>query len=449
MKADGNITSATRNLPLMPNLTNSTETFSYNGASQVSSYPYDMMGRLSGDDTRNYSWDLASRLISYTESDRNVAFTYDGLGMRVSRTSGGVTQQYVWNYAFGLTSISVVRQGGSDLRYYIHLPGGRLLHSIEAADNARRFYHFDEMGTTLFLSNDSGAITDSYGITPYGLVTASNGITENPFTFIGAYGVMEEGNTGLYYIRARYYDSVSGRFISPDPVRSIHPKQINPYQYGIANPLRYADPSGLQGGLNEIPPDELPDSLNFCSDGSSKRETPNKKNPIITLEELKEEAVAIRLKYGWSMMNPFTSLHFDSKYFWEYQGDPNELFYVQPLGRWMNKGEVNYYYQGLFWSDWGVPKWFMKRVIIIPWKFYYYGQLPDSRTMAAANLGYDQSEKEKVDEFLKQESERQRLAGILSILDPESRDINAHTLKYGNAVFDPQDDSGIANLYPR
>jgi len=243
----GNITTATRNVPLLLEFTMSTQTFSYNGANQVSGFTYDKMGRLTQDDTHAYAWDLASRLTSYTAGGNTTNFTYDGLGMRISRTSGGTTQQYIWNYAFALPSISVVRQGGSDLRYYIHLPGGRLLHSIGAADNTRHFYHFDEMGTTLFLTNDSGAITDSYGVTPYGMVTASTGTTDNPFTFIGAYGVMEEGDTGLYYMRARYYDSLNGRFISPDPVKSIHPEQINSYQYAQENPVRYADPSGLDG----------------------------------------------------------------------------------------------------------------------------------------------------------------------------------------------------------
>jgi RHS repeat-associated protein len=193
-------------------------------------------------------WDLASRLKSYTESGSTTSFTYDGFGMRVSRTSGGTTRQYIWNYAFALPSISIVQRGGSDLRYYIHLPNGRLLHSIEASDNRRRFFHFDEMGTTVFLTNNGGTITDTYGITPYGQVTATTGATDNPFTFIGAYGVMQEGESGLYYMRARYYDSVSSRFFSRDPVESISPNQTNPYQYASCSPLHYEDPRGLQEG---------------------------------------------------------------------------------------------------------------------------------------------------------------------------------------------------------
>jgi len=66
------------------------------------------------------------------------------------------------------------------------------------------------------LTNDAGSVTDSYAITPYGETVTQNGSTQNPFTWMGAFGVMQEGSTGLYYMRARYYDSTTARFLSPD-----------------------------------------------------------------------------------------------------------------------------------------------------------------------------------------------------------------------------------------
>lgn len=251
---EGKIISAIRNVPLSPQLTPRIQTFTYDDASQISGFSYDSMGRLLADNSQTYVWDLASRLLSYREGVLNTTFTYDGLGMRISRTSGGIAQEFVVNYALGLPSVSVVRQGGNDVRYYIHLPGGRLLHSIEA-NNARRFYHFDQTGTTLFLSDDGGAITDAYGITEHGEVTSRSGSSDNPFTFVGAYGAMQEGTTSLYYMRARYYDSSTGRFLSRDPVVLIHPRQINPYQYALQDPLLHVDPMGL---TNDCPSEPVP-----------------------------------------------------------------------------------------------------------------------------------------------------------------------------------------------
>src|SRR5260370_28329805 len=117
---------------------------------------------------------------------------------------------------------------------------------MEAADNTRHFYHFDETGSTSFLTDDSGAVTDSYAITPYGETVIQPGSTANPFTFQGRFGVMQEGATGLFYMRARYYDSVTARFLSRDPLAALDPRELNPYQFALDNPMGFIHPAGLQ-----------------------------------------------------------------------------------------------------------------------------------------------------------------------------------------------------------
>jgi len=77
------------------------------------------------------------------------------------------------------------------------------------------------------------------------------GISENPFTFGGQWGVMQEPGTSLYYMRFRYYDSASARFLSRDPIRSRSPFRVNPYQYARENPVSYGDPTGLLETLIE------------------------------------------------------------------------------------------------------------------------------------------------------------------------------------------------------
>ncbi len=254
----GRITSADRNVPLIADPTSGTATNTYNAGNQVTTNTYDKMGRLTADGSGTYTWDMASRLTACTSGGTPVSFTYDGVGMRTSRTSGGITRTYIVNYAIDLPSISIVQQGGSDQTYYVHLPSGMLLYSIDALTNARRFYHYDEMGTTLCLTDDSGAITDSYAVTPYGEITSTSGTTENPFTFIGAWGVMQENADGLYYMRARYYDSNTAAFISHDAINSIEPLNINPYQYANRNPLWFVDFTGLD---NVYMGEEDPDAV--------------------------------------------------------------------------------------------------------------------------------------------------------------------------------------------
>ncbi len=246
--AAGKETSANRTLPQAALPAAGVLPLAYDAAHQISGAKYDGLGRLLNDAMRTYTWDAASRLSSYSGADGASTSTYDGLGLRISRSSSGATQNYVLNYALGLPSISTVQDGSNkDQRYYVHLPDGTILYSVEAADNSRRFFHFDEVGSTTFLTNDSGAITDSYGITPYGesVTPGASNATSNPFTWLGAYGVMQEGATSLYYMRARWYDSSTARFLSRDPISSLAPQKINPYQYVEANPISSVDPLGL------------------------------------------------------------------------------------------------------------------------------------------------------------------------------------------------------------
>jgi len=240
----GRVTSATRNVPT-PVSSNALPdvAVSFDAASQVASFTYDALGRLTDDGTRLFTWDLASRVTQYTERGNAVDATYDAAGQRVSRTEGGVTRGYKWNAMLGFPGVSVETEAGADLRYYVHTPGGELLYSVDAVGGARRFYHFDELGNALFITDDAGAVIASYAYTPFGRLTGASGGLDNPYTWRGQHGIMSEGGD-LYYIRARYYDATTGRFISRDPVEAIGPISSNPYQYGFGNPLRFTDRNG-------------------------------------------------------------------------------------------------------------------------------------------------------------------------------------------------------------
>ena len=245
---NGQITSSVRDVPQ----SNSSSGFpdsnhTFDAASQVTGFSYDKLGRRTAAGADSFNWDLASRLISYTVAGSTITNSYDALGRRTRRMSSGITSDYVWNDALELSSISIEQRGATDFRYFIHTPQGQLLYSIDASANTRSFYHFDEMGNTIFVTNDAGLVTASYAYSPYGKLMASSGSLDNPFTWQGETGVMNEEN-GLYYMRARYYDSGAGRFISRDPKKGLAPETVNPYQYALANPLLYVDPKGEMGG---------------------------------------------------------------------------------------------------------------------------------------------------------------------------------------------------------
>ena len=133
------------------------EAWSHDAASQVSGFTYDSMGRLVDDGTRTYTWDLGSRLTQVDEGVLQTTYGYDALGYRVSRTGGAEQRSDVWNHALAIPSVSILRDGPVDLRYYVHAPDGSLLHAVEAGDDSRLFYHFDEARNTVALTDDAGA----------------------------------------------------------------------------------------------------------------------------------------------------------------------------------------------------------------------------------------------------------------------------------------------------
>jgi RHS repeat-associated protein len=106
------------------------------------------------------------------------------------------------------------------------------------------FYHADPCGHIIGLTDEEGNVAASYAYDPFGNVLGENGspARNQPFTYCGLYGVMREGG-GLYFMKRRYYDAVTGRFIQKDPIGILG--GINVYTYAGNNPVTYMDPEGL------------------------------------------------------------------------------------------------------------------------------------------------------------------------------------------------------------
>lgn len=272
LDAANQVTQLQMTAPLDPasNLQSPTSNFTYDAASQINTagYAYDARGRQTAAPGTTYTWDGASRLTGVNTT----TLTYTGLDDVRTRTSGGTTTHYYYNYALGLTSIvaetqeSVIRDQGSGgreqngvssteygvrntqhaTRYYIYTPGGALLYAIDAATNQPSFYHFDRTGSTLALTDNSGNVTDAYAYDPYGKLLAHTGANPQPFTYVGQWGVRQESAT-LYQMRARYYDAATQRFLSREPLWTPvgDAQQTNPYGYAYNNPIQYVDAKGL------------------------------------------------------------------------------------------------------------------------------------------------------------------------------------------------------------
>jgi len=94
----------------------------------------------------------------------------------------------------------------------------------------------DAINSTVVTADQTGSQLTSFLYEPYGQTTSSG---TYPFQFTGR--VPAAG--GLYYYRARYYDSGSGRFVSEDPAG--FKGGVNLYAYVRNAPLMLTDPRGL------------------------------------------------------------------------------------------------------------------------------------------------------------------------------------------------------------
>ncbi len=102
-------------------------------------------------------------------------------------------------------------------------------------------YHHNPLGSTVAITDNRRVIINTYSYTPYGQIVDQIETIKQPFKYVGKYGVMTEAN-GLYYMRARYYDSETGRFISEDP-KGLD-AGVNLYAYAEGNPVLLSDPNG-------------------------------------------------------------------------------------------------------------------------------------------------------------------------------------------------------------
>ena len=107
----------------------------------------------------------------------------------------------------------------------------------------KRYYHYDGQSSTRQLSDDSGTIQDEYNYDAFGVLRNQTGSTSNSYLYTGE---QFDANLGLYYLRARYYNQGSGRFINMDRFGGMteDPLSLHKYLYANANPINYYDPSG-------------------------------------------------------------------------------------------------------------------------------------------------------------------------------------------------------------
>ena len=202
-------------------------------------------------DGKTFTWE-GRRLVGAVNGSTTMSFTYNDEGMRTSKTVAGVTTNYYYN---GSQLISEETNG--KVKVYLYNSTGVIGFRYRTSSYGTYtwdtfFYEKNVQGdiTAVYASTGVKKISYTYDAWGNAVTTYYNGASAtnlaNPFTYRGYY---YDTDLGLYYLNSRYYDSNTGRFISPDlpdvvtaTTHALTDKNL--YAYCDNNPVMRIDGDG-------------------------------------------------------------------------------------------------------------------------------------------------------------------------------------------------------------
>lgn len=221
------------------NYVESTQTFTYDSIGNPTSYK-----------GKSVTWTKGRQMTGYD----GVTFGYNGQGQRISKTKAG-TVKYLYD-----VNGNLVKESGKGVEYYYDGSG-----VIGMKYNERvYFYRKDIFGNITEIIDNNGEIVVRYRYDGWGnhVVLNPDGSKNESDTFIGNInpfryrGYYYDVETGLYYLKTRYYDPETGRFITIDDISYLAPDTVNGlnlYAYCGNNPVMNVDPNGSSvSDINDV-----------------------------------------------------------------------------------------------------------------------------------------------------------------------------------------------------
>ena len=200
-------------------------------------YAYDNRGNVTGDGRLTFTYDAAEQPTAMGGTAAG-AFVYDGNLKRVKQTIAGETVYSV----YALSGAILYRDNATtgEATDYIRAAGQTI---ARLRGSVTTFPHQDHLGSPIAETGLAGAVNWREAYAAYGekrLDPVGNRDNE------GFTGHIDDAESGLTYMQARYYDPVIGRFLSNDPIEfaADRPQYFNRYSYVSNDPVNMVDPDG-------------------------------------------------------------------------------------------------------------------------------------------------------------------------------------------------------------
>ncbi len=171
-------------------------------------------------------------------------YTYNGDDLRVSKTVKKSDNDYtaeVTNYQYDRQNVILETDASNNIKAR-YIKGINYIAKTDA-QSSLTYFLYNGHGDVVQTTDEAGTVQNQYDYDIWGNPTLTVETASNAIRYAGEFF---DNETGLYYLRARYYDSYTGRFTSEDSYwgEEENPLSLNRYTYCENDPIQYVDPSG-------------------------------------------------------------------------------------------------------------------------------------------------------------------------------------------------------------
>ena len=203
---------------------------------------YDQIGNPLSDGTWQYTWENGRQLARMQSANVDARFVYNESGLRVQKIVNGVVTDYVLHGK----NVVHMKRGDDELHFFYDAQNRP---PVVVYNNVPYAYVKNLQGDVIAILDAEGNVVVGYTYDAWGVPIGKSGVlaetlgTLNPFRYRG-YVFDEE--TGVYYLKSRYYQCALGRFANSNCKADMASKfaAYNLYGYCANQPIASHDPTG-------------------------------------------------------------------------------------------------------------------------------------------------------------------------------------------------------------